>query len=109
MTLAKKVYLLTENFPRCEIYGLVSQMRRASVAISSNIAEGYGRRSSKEYIQFYRIAYGSALELETQLILSEDLGFLTKTGFDDIQELLTEVQKMLYAMLRKLSTMEPKP
>jgi four helix bundle protein len=104
MILAKKVYLLTENFPKCEIYGLVSQMRRASVAIPSNIAEGYGRKSSKEYVQFYRIAYGSALELETQLILSTDLGFLREEECKDIQVLLTEVQKMLYVMIRRLNS-----
>lgn len=70
MLLARKIYLATENFPKIEHYGLVSQMRRAAVSIPSNIAEGYGRKSSKEYTQFYSIAYGSLLELETQMILS---------------------------------------
>ena len=78
--LVKEIFILTDKFPKSELYGLVSQMRRAAVAIPSNIAEGYGRKSSKEYAQFYSIAYGSALELETQLILSKRLGFCSKNN-----------------------------
>src|SRR2546423_585737 len=71
--LAKEDYLFTAKFPRHEMYGLTSQMRRAAVAIPSNIAEGQSRKNLKEYIQFLNIAYGSAAELETQVILSKDL------------------------------------
>lgn len=73
MRLVKGIFLLTEDFPKSEVLGLTSQMRRAAISIPSNIAGGYGRRSTKEYIQFYSISYGSALDLETQIILSRDL------------------------------------
>lgn len=102
MELVKRIFNLTGKFPKSELYGLVSQMRRASVAIPSNIAEGYGRRSRKEYRQFYSIAYGSALELETQLILSKDLSLAPKRSFKKSEVLLTEVLKMLNSMTRKL-------
>ena len=71
--LVLEIYKITENFPKSEIFGLTNQMRRAAVSIPSNIAEGYGRKSSKEYKQFYSIAYGSALELDTQLIICREL------------------------------------
>ncbi len=100
--LVKLVFLLTNKFPQSEFYGLVSQMRRAAVAIPSNIAEGYGRRSSKEYAQFYAIAYGSGLELETQLLLAKDLGFGKKEDFVEVESLLEEVLKMLNAMTFKM-------
>lgn len=96
--LVQEVFLLTSKFPKSEIYGLVSQMRRAAVSIPSNIAEGYGRRSHKEYVQFYAIAYGSSLELETQLIITKNLGFTNEKEFNDITNLLTEVIKMLYVL-----------
>lgn len=64
--LVKKIYILTEKLPSREIYGIINQMRRAAITIPSNIAEGYGRKSRKEYGQFLRVAYGSSLELETQ-------------------------------------------
>ena len=75
MGLAKQVYQLTETFPASEKYGLVAQMRRAGVSVPSNIAEGQARRSRREFIQFVSHAEGSAAELETQLILSTELGF----------------------------------
>lgn len=97
--LVKEVYLLTKDFPSSEMYGIISQLRRAAVSIPSNIAEGYGRKSTKEYIQFYSIAYGSALELETQLIISKDLAFADPKKFSMSEALLTEVIKMLHSML----------
>lgn len=100
--LVKKIFLLTGTFPQSELYGIVSQMRRAAVSIPSNIAEGYGRKSSKEYAQFYSIAYGSGLELETQLIIAKDLGFGKKEDFAEIEALLEEVLKMLNAMTSKM-------
>jgi four helix bundle protein len=74
MTLAKEVYRLTKNFPKEETFGLVSQMRRAAVSIPSNIAEGAARNSNKEFIQFLHVSLGSLAELETQLLLSKELG-----------------------------------
>lgn len=101
MKLARAVYELTEKFPKREIYGLSSQMRRSSVSIPSNIAEGYGRKSTKEYKRFYLIAYGSALELETQIILAKDLNFCKTSDFYQIENLLEEVLKMLNSMTKK--------
>lgn len=102
MELVKEIYLLTEMFPKSELYGIIMQMRRAAVSIPSNIAEGYGRNSAKEYAQSYAIAYGSALELETQLLISKDLRFAKVEAFVKPELLLTEVLKMLSSMLRTL-------
>lgn len=102
MELAREIFKLTEKFPKSELYGIVSQMRRAAVAIPSDIAEGYGRRSQKEYSRFYAIAYGSGLELETQLILSKELKFAPEKDFQKSEALLTEVLKMLNSMTKKL-------
>ena len=104
MRLAKEIFRVTDEFPKSELYGLVAQMRRAAVSTPSNIAEGYGRKSIKEYSHFYSIAYGSALELETQLILSKNLGFIGKKIFINVNGLLVEVLKMLNSMSKKLST-----
>ena len=100
MELADIVFRLTKRFPKDELYGLTSQMRRAAVSIPSNIAEGSRRSSKKDYAQFLRIACGSAVELETQLLLAHN-------WYSDISDasalsLVIEVEKMLSAMLRKL-------
>ena len=90
-SLVKKIYLITDKFPESEKFGLTNQIRRASVSIPSNIAEGYGRQYRKETIQFITVARASLNELETQLILSLDLEFitelLTQESFDLIQSL----------------------
>ena len=100
--LVKEVFLLTNKFPKSELYGLISQMRRAAISIPSNIAEGYGRKSSKEYAQFYSIAYGSGLELETQIIIARELGFANNEDFGKVELLLEEVLKMLNSMISKM-------
>ena len=100
MELAKQVYLLTESLPASERYGLVDQMRRSAVSIPSNIAEGRNRGTRKDFAQFLRIAIGSAAELETQLLLCEQIHSLSG---DAVNALLTEVQKMLSVMHRKLT------
>lgn len=99
--LVKIVYRVTRSFPKEELFGLVSQIRRAAVSIPSNIAEGYGRRSDKEYLQFYSFSYGSALELETQLFIAQKLEFGEKNLFRTAESLLNEVIKMLYVMVYK--------
>ena len=108
--LVKEIYKVTDEFPKSELYGLTSQMRRASISIPSNIAEGYKRKNLGEYLQFLSIADASAAELETQLIISKDL--YTKIDFFKAQSLLEEVQKMLVSLIRKLnpkpSTLNPK-
>lgn len=99
--LVEKIYKLTSIFPNSELFGLTSQIRRAAVSIPSDIAEGYGRRSDKEYLQFFSIAYGSALELETQLFIAKRLGFSENTLQSECESLLNEVIKMLYVMVYK--------
>jgi four helix bundle protein len=96
------VYKETENFPKSELFGLTSQLRRASVSIASNIAEGYQRQHSGEYVQFLSIAFGSCAEVETQLLLSKDLHYLSDDIAINLIKLLTEVSKMLYALITKL-------
>ncbi len=98
--LTKHIYLLTNNFPKDEIYGITSQMRRATISIPSNIAEGYSRRNLKEYLQFLRIAYGSANELETQIIIAKNL--YQEINYLTVENLLQEILKMLNAMISKL-------
>lgn len=98
MLLVAAVFELTGNFPHSELYGITSQMRRAAVSIPSNIAEASGRRSKKEYKQFYAISYGSVLELETQLLISQKLNFGDQIKYQNIYSLLVEVSKMLHVM-----------
>lgn len=101
--LATYVYQMTENFPKAELYGLTSQMRRSSVSISSNIAEGAGRGSKKEFKQFLNISTGSCYELETQLTISKNLKFLNDVDYENINDKLIEIQKMLYALRQSLT------
>lgn len=92
-----ETYKLTTGFPKTELYGLTQQMRRAAVSIPSNIAEGYNRKHNAEYRQFLSVAYGSLSELQTQYLLSVDLGYTKlNTEFD---HLLDEVGAMLYCMI----------
>ena len=96
--LAKAIFKLTERLPKSEIFELTSQMRRAAVSIASNIAEGYGRKSHGEFQQFLGIAYGSALELETQLTICTETGLLKENESVEANSLLQEVLKMLNSM-----------
>lgn len=99
-----KIYLITEKFPRSEIYGLVSQMRRSAVSIPSNIAEGRSRGTRKDFAQFLRIALGSSSELETQLEISKNLNFLNSSEYSQILKELGEIGMMLRAIIRKLDS-----
>ncbi len=96
------VYQHTRAFPKEELYGLASQMRRAAVSIGANISEGCGRDSANEYLHFLQIAKGSASELENYFLLCQALGFLSDEETERLQSLLTEIQKMLFAMLKTL-------
>ena len=100
--LATEIYKATDLYPKREIYGLTSQIRRCSISISSNIAEGAGRRSKKEFRQFLDITTGSCYELETQLIISRNLDYLSKEKFERLIKSLIEIQKMLYALIKSL-------
>ncbi|MGA3373784.1 MAG: four helix bundle protein [Terracidiphilus sp.] len=96
------IYRLTQSFPREEIYGLSSQIRRAAVSVPSNIAEGQGRLSVGEFRQFLGIARGSNYELQTQLEIARSLGFGNSTMIEEAEGLSHEVGKMLYALLESL-------
>lgn len=102
MQLVKEVFPLTSLFPRSELYGIIAQIRRCSVSIPSNIAEGYGRKSPREYYQSISIALGSAMELETQLLIAKELKFAKAEEFLQAESLLNEVLKMLNAMSVKV-------
>jgi four helix bundle protein len=102
VVLVKRIYLLTGGFPAEEKFGIVSQMRRAAVSVPSNIAEGQARRTTGDYIRFVSNAEGSLAELDTQLIISIELGFCGKTSADECFALMTEVRKMLNALRRSL-------
>src|SRR3989339_756060 len=102
MVIVEAVYRLTKNFPSEEKFGLVSQMRRSAISIPSNIAEGKGRASKKEFAHFVSIARGSLAELETQLLLSFRLGYIKEIESTSISLLLEELQRMLDSLLVKL-------
>lgn len=102
--LCHEVYRQTERFPGKEIYGITNQIRRASVSIPSNIAEGQSRGHKQEYIQFLRIAFGSGAELETQLIIAKRIKYLAEKDYNLLNDQLTEVMKMLNALISKLSS-----
>ena len=96
--LSVNIYKLTSTFPDEERFGLISQMRRAAISIASNIAEGAGRNSHKEFIQFLSISNGSAYELQTQLIISTQLGFVDEFTANSILPMIDEIQKMNYGL-----------
>ncbi len=100
--LVKAIYLLLSKFPSSEKYGLVDQIKRASVSIVANIAEGKQRQTKKEYVQFLFIAYGSSAEVEALLTLAIDLEFATEKELIPIFNELTQIQKMLNVMIYKL-------
>ncbi len=100
--LVKDVYLKTKGFPKEEQYGLTQQIRRASVSIPSNIAEGAGRGSSKQFEYFLSIALGSSFELETQLLLSKELRYITEDELLNLSENLIEIQKMIRGLQKSL-------
>ncbi len=100
--LCLETYRLTAGFPKEEKYGLVSQIRRAAVSVPSNIAEGYGRKSIGEYLQSLHIAYASLCELETQVLLASDLGFLRPEQSKSLKEAVGDVERLLKALIESL-------
>lgn len=104
VALVTEIYKTTKAFPKDETYGLIAQMRRCAVSIPSNIAEGYGRNSSSDYIRFLRIAMGSLYELQTQLEISVNLKYLKTDGFKRFYESSREVERMLSSLTRKMNT-----
>jgi four helix bundle protein len=107
VSLTVQVYKLTNGFPDSERFGLSNQLRRASVSVASNIAEGYGRATRGEYIQFLGHARGSASEVETQLVIARALGFGSKENLNRAEEICNEVGRMLRAMMKSLQSKSP--
>lgn len=93
------IYRVLEIFPKSEAFGLRDQIRRAAVSIPSNIAEGFDRKSQKEYVRFLRIAYGSSAEVETQLTIAQRLHYLSGDCSEKMQAMLTEIRKMLHKLI----------
>lgn len=102
MDMAETIYKISAAFPKDELYGLTSQIRRSAVSIASNIAEGAGRNSNPDFIRFLNIANGSINELETQLLISQRLKFITEPQTEALLGQIKEVQKMNYALTQKL-------
>ncbi len=103
MDLAERVYLITDSFPKSETYGLTSQIRRSAVSIPSNLAEGHGRTSPKEFLQFIAVAFGSICELETQILLSHRLKYITdENDLTTILVLLTDTGKTIRGLQKAI-------
>jgi four helix bundle protein len=102
MELVVAVYRVTKKFPDDEKFGLISQTRRAATSIPANIAEGYGRNSTQDYIRFLRIAYGSLNELLTHLEVARRLDHLTESDSKPVRELTGDVERLLHALIRSL-------
>jgi four helix bundle protein len=98
------VYRVTAEFPKHEIYGLVSQMRRCAVSVGSNIAEGKGRRGDVEFARYIQFASGSLMELEYQMLLSRDLKYLSESDYRTMNQTLAEVNRMLVSLQQKLKS-----
>jgi four helix bundle protein len=101
------IYGLTRTFPREEIYGLTSQVRRSAASIAANIAEGCGRRSDGELARFLQIARGSASETEYHLLLAKDLRFLSESDYQSTEKKIIEVQRMLTSLVQKVQPVRP--
>lgn len=107
MDLAEEIYRLTKFFPKDELYGLTSQIRRAAVSIPSNIAEGHSRQSTAEFRNFISIAQGSLAELETQLLLALRFRYLAPDQVTFTNQVCSEISKMLHALRTKLKAPSP--
>ena len=99
---ATDVYKLTSTFPKFEVYGLCDQMQRASVSISSNIAEGCSRESEKDFAHFLEMAIGSAFEVESQLLIAKNLGYINDTQYQDMVNKLSPNERQIHALINKL-------
>jgi four helix bundle protein len=104
MTLARDLYRATARFPRCELYGLTQQIRRAAVSVPSNIAEGKGHRTDREFSTFLFHARGSLLELQTQIMIAEDLEYLRK---EEAQQLLASAEKVGRSLAGLINSLRP--
>lgn len=104
MELVRQIYETTKNFPKEEVYGLTSQIRRAAVSVPSNIAEGQGRDSTKEFLHHLSIAYGSLMETETQILIAGSLNYLKADELNSILEKSAETGRLINGLIRSLKT-----
>jgi four helix bundle protein len=104
MTLVTTIYKELKSFPKDELYGLSSQIKRSAVSIPSNIAEGYGRDGTKDYLRFLNISLSSLFELQTQIEISKNLAFIEENKFEEIYEATREIERMLTSYIRKIQT-----
>jgi four helix bundle protein len=102
--LVDEIYKMTKTFPKEEIYGITSQIRRAAISVSANIAEGWGRGTTKNYIQFLEISRGSLFELNTLIIISSNLNFVNQKNCNEIEIKINEIGRMLNALISKLES-----
>ena len=102
MNLVTEVYQLTNKYPKEEIYGLTSQIRRSAISIPSNIAEGYGRNGNRDYLKFLNIAISSLFELQTQLEIGHNLKYCSEIEFSKINDETKEIERMLSSFIRKI-------
>jgi four helix bundle protein len=107
--LANACYRVTADFPKHQQFSLVFQIQRSAVSIPSNIAEGYNRQSRKEYIHFLSIAFGSVAELETQISIACEQGYIEPNMSNDLLKTTSDISKMLRALMAKLKSLPPKP
>lgn len=102
MSLITKIYISTNNFPKEEAFGLTSQIRRSSISIPSNIAEGFGRESNRDFLRFLNISIGSLFEMQTQLEIAKNISYLNEDEFNNLYEDSREVERMLVSFINKL-------
>jgi four helix bundle protein len=107
--LCLEIYRITAKFPKEEIYGLTSQIRKFVVSIPSNIAEGYGRKTTLDYIRMLYISYGSVCELETQILLAGDLNLIEKSELGPLKKDIAEIERMLKSLIKSLENKPLKP
>ena len=102
MDLVTKIYSSTQQFPKEEVFGLTSQIRRSAISIPSNIAEGYGRDSNKEYLRFLNISISSLFEMQTQIEIAKNINYINETDFNKIYEDSREIERMLTSFIKKI-------
>lgn len=102
INLTKEIYLVSANFPSHEVFGLTNQLRRAAVSVPSNIAEGQARQHTGEFVHFLHISLGSLAELDTQIVLAKNLGYITSDKSDQIYECIQNLRRMIFGLIKKL-------
>ncbi len=98
------IYEATRDFPSTEKYGLTSQLRRAAVSVPSNIAEGYGRGTSQDYLRFLRVARGSLFEVDTQLLIAQRMGYLDQSDYQQVEDKLAETGRVLAGLIKSIES-----